>query len=197
MTETMTLIEKTVFLSTVEVLKGVPTEALAQLAAHATEVRVDRGRTLFREGDDDRGIFIVVEGELELRKKSAVVRRLRTGATHGELFTSEHEPHQYSAIALDDTHLLNFEQTAVIEALLEYPEFGLAMVRDLSLRMHKLTERVIELEGEIRRRGQRPEAMRDGEALEPPSAETSAPHQSQWWRGRRKRPPGEGDNAKP
>jgi CRP-like cAMP-binding protein len=191
MTETMTLIEKTVFLSTVEVLKGVPTEALAQLAARATEERVDRGRTLFREGDEDRGIFIVVEGEVELRKSATVVRRLRAGSAHGELFTDEHEPHQYTAIALEDAHLLNLEQSAVTEALLEYPEFGLAMVRDFALRMHKLTERVIELEADLKRRGHPSEALGDGQALEPPSAETSAPHQRQWWRGRRKpRPAG-------
>lgn len=186
MNETMTLIEKTVFLSTVDVLQGVPTEALAQLAARATEVRVDRGRTLFREGDEDRGIFIVIEGELELRKQATVVRRLRAGSAHGELFTSEHEPHQYTAFALEDSHLLNLEQTAVTEALLEYPEFGLAMVRDLSMRMHKLTERIIELEAERKVHGQSTEAMRDGEALEPPSPENQAPRQRQWWRGRRK-----------
>src|SRR5688572_13860577 len=90
MSDIMTLIEKTVFLSTVEVLQGVPTEALAQLAARATEVRCDRGRTLFNEGDEDRGIFIVIEGVLELRKAATVVRHLREGAAHGELFTSEH-----------------------------------------------------------------------------------------------------------
>lgn len=184
--ETMTLIEKTVFLSTVEVLQGVPTEALAQLAARATEVRVDRGRTIFEETDEDQGTFIVVEGQVELRKATTVIRRLREGQSHGELFLHENETHQYTGIAVEDSHLLNLKRSEVVEAVLEYPEFGLAMVQDLSLRLHRLTVRVMELETELKRLGSQPEAMRDGEALEPPAAETLAPHQSRWWRRRRK-----------
>ena len=64
MPDTMTLIEKTVFLKSVEVLHDVPTEALAQLAARATEVRCNRGAPLFREGDEDQGTYLVVEGVL-------------------------------------------------------------------------------------------------------------------------------------
>jgi CRP-like cAMP-binding protein len=181
MADTMTLIEKTVFLSTVEVLKGVPSDALAQLAGRATEVFCERGRTLFQEGQEDQGIFIVVEGQLELRKAATVIRHLREGAAHGELFLAENQPHQYSAVALEKSHLLNLTRSDVVEALLEYPEFGVAMTQDLSLRLHKLTERVIELEAELKRQGARPLAV-DGEALEPPGPDRDAPKQRRWWR---------------
>ena len=42
--------------------------------------------------------------------------------------------------------MLNLGRNDVFDALLEYPEFGVAMVQDLALRHHTLTERVIELE---------------------------------------------------
>ena len=72
------------------------------------------------------------------------------------------ESHQYTAIAREDARVLNLGRNDVFDALLEYPEFGVAMVQDLALRHHKLTERVIELEqqltsssGPIRRTDQR------------------------------------------
>ncbi|HKB76487.1 MAG TPA: cyclic nucleotide-binding domain-containing protein [Myxococcales bacterium] len=186
MTDTMTLVEKTVFMSTVEVMQGIPTEALAQLAARAGEVRVDRGRMLFREGDEDQGAFIVVEGELELRKGATTVRVLTAGMAHGELFLGENEPHQYTALALDDTHLLNLQRSDVMDALTEYPEFGLAMVQDLALRLHKLTERFVEMEAELKLRGELPSEVMDGQPIEPSAPPTLAPRQSRWWQRRRK-----------
>src|SRR5262245_9229526 len=126
--ETMTLIEKTVFLKSVEVFAGVPSEALAQVAARATETHCNHGSVLFRKGDEDQGAFIVVEGLLELSREGMVVRKLRPGMAHGELFLGGGETHHYTATCLEDTHLLNLRSADVIDALLEYPEFGLAVV---------------------------------------------------------------------
>ena len=189
MTETMTLIEKTVFLKFVDLLADIPTEALAQVAARATEVRCERGRALFSEGDEDQGTFIVIEGSIELRKAGSVVRLLRAGMALGELFLGENEPHQYTAIALEDTHLLNLRRADVVDALLEYPEFGLAMVQDLALRLHKLTQRVIELEAETKRGEARPDGAQP-EAIEPAEPQPAVPKRRGWWRlgGSRQRP---------
>ena len=110
---------------------------------------LDRGETVFREGDDDQGVFIVIEGVVELRKGNAVVRVLRSGTVHGELFLQESGSHQYTAVAREDAHVLNLGRHDVFDALLEYPEFGVAMVQDLALRHHTLTERVIELEQQL------------------------------------------------
>ena len=146
MNPTLTLVEKTVFLKSVEVLAQVPTEALAQLAARALEVRAETGEVLFREGEEDQGTFIVVEGMVELEKDGTLVRVLKEGMTQGEMFLAENEPHQYTATARAPSLLLNLRRQDVLDALLEYPEFGAAMVRDLALRLHRLTARVVELE---------------------------------------------------
>src|SRR5262245_15732288 len=129
MADTLTLIEKTVWLKSTEVFGAIPTEPLAQLAARATEVHVDRGDTVFREGDDDQGVFVVVEGALELRKGDAAVRVLGSGAVYGELFLQESGSHQYTAVAREDAHVLNLGRNDVFDALLEYPEFGVAVVQ--------------------------------------------------------------------
>ena len=188
MPDTMTLIEKTVFLKSVEVLKDVPTEALAQLAARAAEVRCDRGAPLFREGDEDLGTYLVVEGLLELRKGGVSIRRVRQGEGLGEMFLGQNEPHQYEAVALEDTHVLNVRGPDVIDALLEYPEFGLAMVQDLARRHHKLTQRVLELDAELKRRENRAVPEAEGATLEPAEPNPKPPRGRGWWRIRRPGP---------
>ena len=182
MAETLTLIEKTVCMKATEVFGAIPTEPLAQLAARANEVRFDRGETVFREGDDDQGVFIVVEGVVELRKGDAVVRLLRSGTVHGELFMGESESHQYTAVALEDTHVLNLGRSDVFDALLEYPEFGVAMVQDLALRHHKLTERVIELEQQLASPAARSDERTEGEGIERSAPAPTLPKRRGWWR---------------
>jgi CRP-like cAMP-binding protein len=182
MADTLTLIEKTVCMKSTAVFGAIPTEPLAQLAARANEVRFDRGDTVFREGDDDQGVFIVVHGVVELRKGDAVVRVLQSGAVHGELFLRESESHQYTAVALEDSHVLNLGRSEVFDALLEYPEFGVAMVQDLALRHHKLTERVIELEQQLASPAARSEERTEVEGIERSAPAPKLPRRRGWWR---------------
>lgn len=182
MAETLTLIEKTVHMKSCEVFSAIPTEPLAQLAARANEVMLDRGETVFREGDDDQGVFIVIEGVVELRKGNAVVRVLQSGTVHGELFLQESGSHQYTAVAREDARVLNLGRNDVFDAFLEYPEFGIAMVQDLARRHHTLTERVSELEKQLALRGT-PTGQRTSEEIsERPAHAPQLPKRRGWWR---------------
>jgi len=147
----MTLIEKTAFMKTVDVLARIPTEALAQVAARAQEQYVDPGEVLFREGEPNRGAFLVVDGMIELRRGSALVRMLRERMAFGELFLDQDEPHLYTGVATQASHVLNIQTQDIMEALLDFPEFGMAMTRSLALRVHVLTQRVLELEELVNR----------------------------------------------
>jgi CRP-like cAMP-binding protein len=179
--DTLTLIEKTVHMKSSDVFRAIPTEALAQLAARANEVMFDRGETVFREGDDDQGVFIVIDGVVELRKGTAMVRVLRSGTVHGELFLQESGAHQYTAVAREDARVLNLGRNDVFDAFLEYPEFGIAMVQDLALRHHTLTERVSELEKQLALPLARMGQQTDAQSIERPAPAPRLPKRRGWW----------------
>ena len=149
MPERMTLIEKTVFLKSLEMLASVPTEALAQLALHAEEIHADRSEVVFREGEVDRGAFIVVEGAIELRKDNTVVRVLEPGSAHGEFFLEEGGTHQFTGVASEETWLLNVRHEDVIQVVLDVPEFGLAMLHVHARQLNLSIQRVLELENRV------------------------------------------------
>jgi CRP-like cAMP-binding protein len=182
MADTLTLIEKTVHMKSSEVFSAIPTEPLAQLAARASEVMLDRGQTLLHEGDDDLGVFLVIEGVVELRKGNAVVRVLQSGTVHGELFLQESGAHQYTVVAREDARVLNLGRNDVFDAFLEYPEFGIAIVQDLARRHHTLTERVSELEKQLALRGAPPAQSATEEITERPAQAPQLPKRRGWWR---------------
>jgi CRP-like cAMP-binding protein len=146
MEATFTLIEKTAFLKSVDVLSRVPTEALAEIAARTREIHCDPGDVLYREGDPYRGVFLVVTGTLELRKGRALIRLLGPGMSIGELWQAEGEPHQYTLVATEHSHVLHAPHEDVIDGMYDFPEFGVAMVQALGRRVHELNGRVLELE---------------------------------------------------
>ena len=182
MADTLTLIEKTVHMKSSDVFSAIPTEPLAQLAARASEVMLDRGQTLFHEGDDDLGVFLVIEGVVELRKGNDVVRVLQSGTVHGELFLQESGAHQYTVVAREDARVLNLGRNDVFDAFLEYPEFGIAIVQDLARRHHTLTERVSELEKQLALRGAPPAQSATEEITERPAHAPQLPKRRGWWR---------------
>ena len=182
MADTLTLIEKTVHMKSSDVFSAIPTEPLAQLAARASEVMLDRGQTLLHEGDDDLGVFLVIEGVVELRKGNAVVRVLQSGTVHGELFLQESGAHQYTVVAREDARVLNLGRNDVFDAFLEYPEFGIAIVQDLARRHHTLTERVSELEKQLALRGAPPAQSATEEITERPAHAPQLPKRRGWWR---------------
>jgi CRP-like cAMP-binding protein len=147
MEETLTLVEKTAFLKSMEALASIPTEALAELAARAREMHFDPGDEVFREGEPNRGSFLVIDGVVAMRLGNAVVRLARAGMAVGELFLAEGEPHTTSASAVEHTHLLNVTTEDIFEAMSDYPEFSAALVRSMSRQVHRLNSRIVELEG--------------------------------------------------
>jgi CRP-like cAMP-binding protein len=101
---------------------------------------------LYREGDPYRGVFLVVSGMLELRKGRALIRVLGPGTSIGELWQAEGEPHQYTLVATQHSHVLHAAHEDVMDGMHDFPEFGVAMVQELGHRVHELNGRVLELE---------------------------------------------------
>lgn len=145
----LTLIEKTAFLKAVPLMSSMPTEALAQLASRALEIHLDDGDYAFREGDENRGTFLVVDGLIQVGQGSAIHTLRGPGEGFGELSLSEGETHRISAMALQHTHLLNVSNDDFFETVLDYPEVGVAVLRYMSHRLTDTGRRIHDLEQQI------------------------------------------------
>jgi len=145
----LTLIEKTAYLKSSPLLSAMPIEALAQLAARAREIHLDEGEFAFREGDDNRGTFLVVDGLVQIGQGSALHTLRGPGEGFGELALAEGQKHQIAARALQHTHVLNVANDDLFETILDYPEIGLSLVRYLSQRLVDTGRRIHDLEEQI------------------------------------------------
>jgi CRP-like cAMP-binding protein len=92
------------------VFAGLPRRLLARLAVQLFEKAYAPGETVFSEGDPGKGLFIVLDGEIEVvRDTGQGLQRIVTfgpGTTFGELALIDDLPRSANALATGPTRLL-------------------------------------------------------------------------------------------
>ena len=132
-----------------QILKRIPLfqelspEQVDTLAAQAREKRLHKGEMLFQKGDQPRGFYAIVYGQVKLAFPSAsgnekVVEILGPQQSFGEAVMFMDRPYPVFAESLADTLLLHIARSAVFEMLETDSSFARRMLAGLSVRLHGL-----------------------------------------------------------
>lgn len=83
-----------------------PTEEVVAIAELTREMRFSVGEHLLREGTPVDTFFFIVRGEVELRRKGRVIRRMGRRTVVGGVAALAQDPTGYDCVALEDTVVL-------------------------------------------------------------------------------------------
>ena len=122
-------------------------EQIEHLAAQTREKRLHKGEMLFQKGDQPRGFYALVYGQMKLAFPSAagnekVVEILGPQQSFGEAVMFMDRPYPVFAEALSDTLLLTIGKNAISELLERDPHFAKRLLAGLSARLHSLVRDV-------------------------------------------------------
>jgi CRP-like cAMP-binding protein len=132
------------------IFSGLDESAAASLRASMTLVKLRKGQSLFKEGDDGDHLFIVSNGKVKLGTKSPDGREnllmiLGPGDMFGDLSLFDSGPRTATATAVTDTKLLSLGQDKVIPWIKEHPEVSLHLLARLASRLRRTNEVVGDL----------------------------------------------------
>ncbi len=136
-------------LKNAKLFSGLLTEELQSLAQTA-EVRFYRaGQSIFKEGDPGDGIYIVLEGLVQVsaiigQGERRVLTRIGKGDFFGEMAVLDNEPRSASAIADEDTKAYFIRRDNLLDVLENSPRLALSLVREFSLRMRDFNRQYIQ-----------------------------------------------------
>jgi CRP/FNR family cyclic AMP-dependent transcriptional regulator len=108
------------------------------------------GEVIFKEGEQGKELFIIIEGEVEIRKRTSsnTAKTLITfhkGDIFGEMALVEGKPRSATAIAVKPCRMLVINE-ALLDSMLETnPDFSKKMIRILSERIRKANALIQEL----------------------------------------------------
>jgi CRP/FNR family cyclic AMP-dependent transcriptional regulator len=102
----------------IDLLKKVPLFSnlsqrhLGEIAKHADQVQVEKGRVLVQQGKTGWDFIFIVDGEARVEKDGKVIRQLSGSDFFGEISLIDGEPRTASVIAETDMTLLIVHKTS-------------------------------------------------------------------------------------
>ena len=119
---------------------ALPAVELGRLAARCSSRTLRRGEVLFEEGQPCRGLFIIVEGSVEVRQTSLrgreqVFHAEGPGATLGEAPLFDRGGYIASAVALEPARVLLLPRADLLDLCRRRPPVALSMLEAMARRV--------------------------------------------------------------
>jgi len=117
-------------------------QQLVTLAAVLVEESYVTGDRVYREGDEGNGLYIILDGEIEITARDTVIDRHVAPAFFGELATLDGVPRSVTATVRRDARLLRLDRDDLVALMADAPTLGIGLSEFLSLRVRALAERL-------------------------------------------------------
>jgi CRP/FNR family transcriptional regulator, cyclic AMP receptor protein len=117
-------------------------EALA--GNEAELLRVEAGKTIFREGDPGDAVYVVLDGRVELRVNGQLVETVEPGGVLGEMALIEQAPRVATATAKTTCDLQPISEARFMSMIQQTPHFALQIMKVIASRLRKMNARLME-----------------------------------------------------
>lgn len=123
-----------------QLFSGLPDEYLIQIASIATEREVKRGETIFNEGDDSKGFYLIISGQIKVYKlstdgKEQILHIFSDGEPFGEVPVFSGQKYPATAQAIAKSKLLFIQRNAFVGLIEGNISLALNMLAVLSKRL--------------------------------------------------------------
>lgn len=127
-------------LKTIPLLAGLPHSDLEALAKKVNEVRHLPGVEIIKEGTSGSSVFLIVEGQCEVRRGGTRIRELKAGDFFGEISILDPAPRTATVRATEACLLLVLEGYDFRTALKSSMQMSQKLIATLAERLRKMTD---------------------------------------------------------
>ena len=136
-----TTIEKVLTLKGVSIFSELEADLLVNIAETASEVDFALGEVVFHEGDQDRSLFVILEGAVGIERDGERVADLPQGTWFGEMALLDGKPRSATALALGETRCLRIDHEQFYEIVAVNPEIVKDVFSVLVTRLRSLLDK--------------------------------------------------------
>ena len=135
------------FIGEIPLFKGLPEKQLSALSGIAQDHIFKRGRTVFSDGEDASGFYILRSGRVKIFKlsfegKEQILHIIEPGEPFGEVPVFAGEKFPAYAVALEESEAIYFPGTAFTSLIKQDPLVAMNMLAILSRRLKQFTRLV-------------------------------------------------------
>ncbi len=129
--------DKVAALRAVPLFAGLPADQLARIATVARELRCAAGQLLFRQGDKDPEMYLVLAGSVVISQDRRVLAELGPGEVVGEMAVLDDQPRSADGRASGELRVLELAGADLKRLMRELPGLTDALVQNLTGRLRK------------------------------------------------------------
>jgi CRP-like cAMP-binding protein len=111
---------------------------LAKVAKASDEIRMTAGTLIVDQGQTGREAFVVLDGDVDIKRNNRKVATVGPGAVVGELSLLDHGPRTATAICATDCTLLVIDQRRFLGVLDSVPAISHKLLATLATRIRDL-----------------------------------------------------------
>ncbi len=131
------------FLSRVPLFHALKDDQLKTIAKRFTEREYKKGTAIVEQGKMGIGLFVIIEGETEVRRMHAdgtavVLNTLSSTDFFGELALLDDVRRSASVVALTDVRCLALRKLDFIDELHDDPEMAIEMLKEMAHRFRRI-----------------------------------------------------------
>jgi len=137
-------------IASIPLFEGLPGDQHEDLAMIIADQVFNRGQTIFTEGDDGTGFYVVISGRVKIFKlspegKEQILHFFGPGEPFGEVavFAGQHFP--ASAGAMEESRIFFFPRDSFIDLIRKTPSLALNMLAILSMRLRRFARLIDDL----------------------------------------------------
>jgi len=134
-------------ISAIPLFNGLPEDQLSAIRQIAVEKQFNKGQTIFSEGDETKGFFVVVDGRVKIYKvssegKEQILHIFEAGQSFGEVtvFTGQQLP--ANAQTLSKTRILLFPRSAFVDLITANPSLALNLLAIMSKKLRQFATQI-------------------------------------------------------
>jgi CRP/FNR family transcriptional regulator, cyclic AMP receptor protein len=102
----LSIIEKVIFLKSVDIFEHATVEQLGRIAGLTEEVHFEPGETIFQEGEPGDAFYLLLSGRVFIEKNGNTLRELKEREAFGTLEVLDFHPRAVTAKAVDQVRVL-------------------------------------------------------------------------------------------
>ena len=102
----LTIIEKVIFLKSVDIFEHATVEQLGRIAELTEEVHFEPGKTIFQEGEPGDAFYLLLSGRVFIERSGNTLREMKEKEAFGTLEVLDFHPRAVTAKAADQVRAL-------------------------------------------------------------------------------------------
>ena len=135
------ILEKTLFLKSVDLFKEIHGEVLSKVAQISEEIHTDLDQKIFDDGDQGDSMYVIINGKVSITKNKKEITLLGPGSCIGEMALLDQEPRSADAICIEDSTLLKINQIGFYELLASNDEIMKQIIKILTKRLRLMNNK--------------------------------------------------------